>query len=74
VAETGLLNNLRQHRAVSETLEALVAAEAANRSGLPHEVILMDLHTALRALDSLTGATTTDDILARIFSTFCIGK
>jgi tRNA modification GTPase len=37
-------------------------------------MILLDLHTALRALDSLTGATTPDDILARIFSTFCIGK
>jgi len=34
----------------------------------------MDLHHALQALDSLTGATTPDDILARIFSTFCIGK
>jgi tRNA modification GTPase len=37
-------------------------------------MILLDLHTALRALDSLTGVTTADDILARIFSTFCIGK
>jgi tRNA modification GTPase len=74
VAETGLLNNLRQQQAVVETLEALEAARTANASALPHEVILMDLHAALRALDSLTGETTTDDILARIFSTFCIGK
>jgi tRNA modification GTPase len=34
----------------------------------------MDLHHALQALDSLTGVTTADDILARIFSSFCIGK
>ena len=34
----------------------------------------MDLHTALEALDRLTGVTTTDDILGLIFSTFCIGK
>ena len=74
VAESGALNNLRQQEAVSETLAALAAAAAANESGLPHEMILMDLHTALRALDSLTGATTPDDILGRIFSTFCIGK
>jgi tRNA modification GTPase len=74
VAETGLLNNLRQQQAVVETLEALGTAAEANAGGLPHEVILMDLHVALRALDSLTGATTTEDILARIFSTFCIGK
>ena len=74
VAESGALNNLRQQEAVSETLAALAAAATANESGLPHEMILMDLHTALRALDSLTGATTPDDILGRIFSTFCIGK
>ena len=74
VAESGALNNLRQQEAVNETLVALAAAREANASGLPHEMILMDLHAALRALDSLTGATTPDDILARIFSTFCIGK
>ena len=74
LAESGALNNFRQQEAVSATLAALSAAAAANDSGLPHELILMDLHHALQALDSLTGATTPDDILARIFSTFCIGK
>ena len=44
------------------------------RAGVPHELILVDLHNALRSLDTLTGSTTTDDILARIFATFCIGK
>ena len=74
LAESGALNNFRQQEAVSATLAALSAAAAANDSNLPHELILMDLHHALQALDSLTGATTPDDILARIFSTFCIGK
>ncbi len=74
LAESGALNNFRQEEAVMSTLAALSAAAAANDSGLPHELILMDLHRALQALDSLTGATTPDDILARIFSTFCIGK
>ncbi len=74
VAETGLLNNVRQQQAVLATLGALEAAAGANGQGLPHEVILMDLHSALQGLDSLTGTTTPDDILARIFSTFCIGK
>lgn len=74
IADSGALNNLRQQEAVAATLQALAAARAANVNGLPHELVLLDLHTALRALDSLTGATTTDDILGRIFSTFCIGK
>ena len=37
-------------------------------------MLLLDCYAALRALDELTGATTADDILNRIFSTFCIGK
>jgi tRNA modification GTPase len=74
LAESGLLNNLRQQQSVTDTLQALDAATAANSAGLPHEVVLLDLHSALRALDTLTGVTTTEDILARIFSTFCIGK
>ncbi len=74
LAETGSLNTLRQQEAVTAALAGLGAAAAANKAALPHEVILLDLHTSLRALDSLTGTTTPDDILARIFSTFCIGK
>jgi len=37
-------------------------------------MMLLDLYTALDALDGITGATTTDDILNLIFSSFCIGK
>jgi tRNA modification GTPase len=32
------------------------------------------LYAALRNLDALTGQTTPDDVLAQIFSSFCIGK
>lgn len=72
--EAGALNNRRQQEAVARAIEALAAASFANESGLPHELLLMDLHRALDALDALTGQTTTEDILGRIFSTFCIGK
>ncbi len=74
LAEAGLLNTLRQQEAVRNALAALAEADAANANRLPHELILMDLHRALQALDSLTGVTTADDILERIFSAFCIGK
>jgi tRNA modification GTPase len=74
IADTGVLNNLRQQQAVTAALDALGTAASANAAGLPHELLLVDLHTALAALDSLTGTTTAEDILGRIFSTFCIGK
>jgi tRNA modification GTPase len=68
------VTNLRQQQAIGSALQALGAASVALHESVPHEMLLMDLHRALRALDELTGATTTEDILALIFSTFCIGK
>ena len=38
------------------------------------ELILVGLHNALRYLGQITGETTTEDMLTRIFATFCIGK
>ena len=54
--------------------EALDAATNAVAARVPHEMLLLDLYGALRPLDEITGATTTDDILNLIFGTFCIGK
>ncbi len=72
--EAGSLNTRRQQESVLAAISALEAAREANGAGLPHEMLLLDLHRALQALDTLTGQTTADDILLRIFSTFCIGK
>jgi tRNA modification GTPase len=72
--ESGLLTSLRQYQAVAATLEGLAAGAAAAAQNIPHEMVLLDLYGALRQLDSLTGETTSDDILHLIFSTFCIGK
>ena len=72
--ETAMLTNVRQQQAVQAALEGLSAARKAAETNTPHEMLLLDLYAALRALDELTGATTTDDILNLIFSTFCIGK
>ena len=72
--ETALLTNIRQQQAVSASLASVKRARAAVDARVPHEMILLDLYEGLQALDGLTGATTTDDILHLIFSTFCIGK
>jgi tRNA modification GTPase len=72
--DTALLTNLRQQQAVSAALAALDRAQQAVAGAIPHEMILLDLYEALHALDGLTGATTSDDILNLIFSKFCIGK
>lgn len=41
---------------------------------MSEEIILIGLHNSLRYLGQITGETTTEDMLTRIFSTFCIGK
>ena len=73
-AESGFLTNVRHQGLVRESLVALEAASNAVAGRIPHEMLLLDLYNALRPLDAITGATTTDDILNLIFSKFCIGK
>lgn len=72
--EGGFITSLRHERLLHESGEALAQARTAASIGIPHEMLLLDLYAALRPIDAITGATTADDILNRIFSTFCIGK
>jgi tRNA modification GTPase len=72
--EGGFITSLRHEQLLKEAKEALEQAARATTVGIPHEMILLDLYAALRPIDAITGATTADDILNRIFSTFCIGK
>ena len=69
-----VLTTVRQNEAVERAIEALNNGRAAIAAGTPHEMVLLDFYGALQALNELTGEVVTDDILARIFSTFCIGK
>ena len=72
--QTALLTNARHQSLVTQSVAALAAAQDAVANRIPHEMLLLDLYNALRPLDEITGATTNDDILDLIFSTFCIGK
>ena len=72
--ETGFITSVRHERLLRESAEYLDKARGAVESAIPHEMLLLDLYAALRPIDAITGATTADDILNRIFSSFCIGK
>lgn len=72
--EDGFITSLRHEQLLIESRDALDQARRAAILGIPHEMLLLDLYAALRPIDAITGATTADDILNRIFSTFCIGK
>ncbi len=73
-AEPGMLTTLRHRQTVADAGQAVADARKAAEAETPHEMVLLDLYRALWALDALTGQTTTDDVLHRIFSSFCIGK
>jgi tRNA modification GTPase len=72
--DSGFITSIRHVQLLRESVEALGQARKAVQFGIPHEMLLLDLYAALRPIDAITGATTADDILNRIFSTFCIGK
>ena len=72
--DSGFITSVRHQQLLRESLEALEQARKAAQFGIPHEMLLLDLYAALRPIDAITGATSADDILNRIFSTFCIGK
>jgi tRNA modification GTPase len=69
-----LITNVRHHDLLTRTLEALETSENLLHGRVSEELVVIGLHNALRFLDELTGETTSNDILGRIFSTFCIGK
>jgi len=68
------LLNTRHCDAIRRAADALDRAGEGAESGISIEFIAMDLRIALDALGEIAGHTCTDDILNRIFSSFCIGK
>lgn len=68
------VTHARHAEALRRAGDALGRATGALDQGLPREVIAVDLREAADALAEIVGEITSDEILDRIFSTFCIGK
>jgi len=73
-ADTVLVTSARHEAALRAALTALDAARNTLAQCLPAELIAVDAHGALRALGEITGETAREDIIAAIFSRFCLGK
>ena len=69
-----LLTNSRQAEAVTRALQATDRAASALTAGLTPDAILTDAEEALTALGELTGKSIREDLVATIFSRFCVGK
>jgi tRNA modification GTPase len=73
-APDAMIAHLRHKVALEEAAEYLVRARDGLRGGLPPELAALEVREALDALGEITGRTTPEDVLNRIFSNFCIGK
>jgi tRNA modification GTPase len=73
-AESVAIANVRHRDALERAETSLAEALDSVRNGAGPEFVAMDLRGAADALGEVTGVITSDDILHRIFSEFCIGK
>ncbi|RPH80260.1 MAG: tRNA uridine-5-carboxymethylaminomethyl(34) synthesis GTPase MnmE [Nitrospiraceae bacterium] len=73
-AESVTVTNVRHRDALRRAGESLGQALESVQCGMAGELISIDVRAAADALGEITGAITTDEILGRIFSEFCIGK
>ena len=69
-----ILTNARQAEAVGRARESLRAAREAMAQGCTPDIVLTECETAMSALGELSGRSVREDVTARIFERFCVGK
>ena len=73
-SDSFLVSDARHHDLLLRTSEEITHSIDLLEQRASEELVLVGLHNALRYLGDITGETTTEDMLTRIFATFCIGK
>jgi tRNA modification GTPase len=73
-AESVTVTNVRHRDALCRAAESLGQALESVQAEMAGELVSIDVRAAADALGEITGIITTDEILGRIFSEFCIGK
>ena len=69
-----ILTNPRQFDAIRRSYEAMLNALQGLKLGLTPDAVLTDVEAAMEAMGEVTGSTVREDITARIFERFCVGK
>ena len=69
-----ILTNPRQFDAIRRAYEAMLSALQSLKLGQTPDAVLTDIEAAMEAMGEVTGATVREDITARIFERFCVGK
>lgn len=74
IGESPIVTNARHQDALRRVQTAIDDVIASLENGMPPDLVSVDLRIGLDALGDIVGKTTTEDILDRIFSQFCVGK
>lgn len=70
----GILSNERQRLAVANALSSVEEAKSALDAGLTYDAVTVSLEDAISNLLELTGESTSDEVIDRVFHNFCVGK
>ncbi len=74
IGESPIVTNARHQEALRHADEGISYAIESLENGMPPELVAVDLRIGLDGLGDIVGKTTTEDILDKIFSQFCVGK
>ena len=73
-SEKLIITNIRHKTALEKTKEAVKNIFETIDTGMPMDLISVDLKEALDSLSEITGEISSEDILEHIFGNFCVGK
>ncbi|NLO76297.1 MAG: tRNA uridine-5-carboxymethylaminomethyl(34) synthesis GTPase MnmE [Clostridia bacterium] len=74
IKDKAYLTNIRHKTALEKAEQALASAQKTLQTGLPLDLMVIDLKTVLGFLGEITGETVDEEIIDQIFSQFCLGK
>ena len=69
-----VITRARHHGALKRAAMSLVTGAEALAQGAPFELVAVDVAEATEAIGEILGVTTIEDVLDRLFGSFCIGK
>lgn len=69
-----VVSDARHHDLLEKAGDEIESSIILLDEQMSEEIVLIGLHAAIRYLGEITGETTTEDMLTRVFETFCIGK
>jgi tRNA modification GTPase len=73
-ADAPVLTSVRHRDALQKALRSLALARESITDGRPADLVAVDVQDAIDHIGAITGQATSEDVLDRIFSEFCIGK